>query len=313
MFVSRAVIVSMLLSVIVSTGLAQDSLYSRAYGNAQNPAIIFLHGGPGYNAVSFEATTADSLAGRGYYVVTFDQRGSGRSEHFKGKYTYAEAIEDIRSIYERYHLTKATLLGHSWGGALAILFASAHPALVRAVVLVSAPLSMQRTLHTIMKNYAIKFPDTASTEHQMWGMTNDLDPKTFPYSSGAFQLAMSGGFYQPRISTEKAKSLKARLRASDTSLWSSHMSFPPTLGLFKNEHYTQLDVTDTLAKLATHIPVFGIYGSEDGLFDDSERQIIRHVTSEQHFFYVMHASHNIFIDQQDAFLDAVVTIMRDKK
>jgi proline iminopeptidase len=196
-----------------SNSLAADStIYSHPFGKPSDPAIIFIHGGPGYNAYSFEESTADSLAHRGFFVVDYDQRGSGRSEITRGKFTYDEVVADLESIYDRYHLKKAALIGHSWGGLVATMFTARHPKMVREIILVSAPISLQRTLHTIMSNYGAKFSDTASEEHSEWAMINDLDPSSFQYSSGAFQLAMTGGFYRPKVQSEHAKALWAKLK-----------------------------------------------------------------------------------------------------
>lgn len=54
-------------------------IYSAAYGKASDPAVIFLHGGPGYNSLDFEVTTAQKLADQGFYVIVYDRRGEGRS------------------------------------------------------------------------------------------------------------------------------------------------------------------------------------------------------------------------------------------
>ena len=52
----NALILFTLLAVTCFTN-AQE-IYTKTFGNSKNKPIIFLHGGPGYNSVSFEATTA---------------------------------------------------------------------------------------------------------------------------------------------------------------------------------------------------------------------------------------------------------------
>lgn len=59
--------------------VSAQQLYSKAYGDPKNPAIIYLHGGPRGNATLFEGTTANALAERGFYVIVYDRRGEGRS------------------------------------------------------------------------------------------------------------------------------------------------------------------------------------------------------------------------------------------
>src|SRR4051812_20674070 len=106
----------------------ESALYSNAFGSKENPAIIFLHGGPGYNSFNFEASTAQKLADEGFYVIVYDQRGDGRSKAVKSaKYTFTEAEDDLNDIYEKYNLKKASLIGHSFGGTVAIRFAEKYP------------------------------------------------------------------------------------------------------------------------------------------------------------------------------------------
>src|SRR4051812_4331565 len=101
---------SILLLLLVSmAAFAQKShLYSKAFGNAANSPIIFLHGGPGYNCAGFEISTAQALADAGYYVIVYDQRGCARSKEFPDSaFTLAGNIADIDTIYNRYGLKKA--------------------------------------------------------------------------------------------------------------------------------------------------------------------------------------------------------------
>ncbi|MFT6246723.1 MAG: proline iminopeptidase, partial [Crocinitomicaceae bacterium] len=45
---------------------AQD-LYVKTFGDSLDTPTIFIHGGPGYNCATFEATTAEKLASKGFY------------------------------------------------------------------------------------------------------------------------------------------------------------------------------------------------------------------------------------------------------
>ena len=68
---------------IIFTGLTLNAqtLYTKTYGNPKDKPLLFLHGGPGYNAVNFEQSTADKLSKNGYYVIVnmIDVVKEGRS------------------------------------------------------------------------------------------------------------------------------------------------------------------------------------------------------------------------------------------
>ncbi len=100
-----------------------QSLYIQTFGENNAKPIIFLHGGPGYNSANFEATTAQKLSEKGFFVIVYDRRGEGRSAEANAKFTFEETFNDINSIYEKYGLTSASFISHSFGGIVACFIA----------------------------------------------------------------------------------------------------------------------------------------------------------------------------------------------
>ena len=137
--------------LIYKTSTGQDNFYSQSYGNPSNPAILFLHGGPGYNAFSFEFSTAEALAENGFYVIVYDQRGCGRTKtDTNSSFTFQESFNDLNLIYNKYNLEKATLIGHSFGGTVGMLFSEKFPEKVENLILVGSPISYQMTFKNII-------------------------------------------------------------------------------------------------------------------------------------------------------------------
>lgn len=64
----------LILLLFISQLANAQSIYSKDYSNKNNPAIIFIHGGPSGNSNLFEATTAQKLTEKGYYVIVYDRR-----------------------------------------------------------------------------------------------------------------------------------------------------------------------------------------------------------------------------------------------
>ena len=125
---------TLLLLLVASQTYAQD-LYVKTFGNSTATPIIYLHGGPGYNSAHFEATTAEALATKGFFVILYDRRGEGRSEKMMANFTFQETLTDLDSLYQAYQLEEAILIGHSFGGIVATLFADKYPAKIKQVVL----------------------------------------------------------------------------------------------------------------------------------------------------------------------------------
>ena len=129
--------------------LQAQNIYSKAFGKPSDKAIIYLHGGPGYNCSNFEITTAQRLADQGFFVIVYDRRGEGRSIDTKAQFNFEQTFSDLNQLYQQYAVKKATLLGHSFGGIVATRYAQRFPAQVHAIVFVGAPISLQESFRTI--------------------------------------------------------------------------------------------------------------------------------------------------------------------
>jgi proline iminopeptidase len=100
------------------------------------PPVLFLHGGPGYNSYSFAQLEGPPLE-KQLRMIYLDQRGSGRSERpWTRDYKMTTLIEDIDALRRSLGVDKLALIGHSFGGMLALEYASAHPDHVSKLVLV---------------------------------------------------------------------------------------------------------------------------------------------------------------------------------
>jgi pimeloyl-ACP methyl ester carboxylesterase len=74
------------------------------------------------------------ILARQYPVIRFDSRGYGESTAGEGGYSHAE---DLHALLEALRIRQVVLIGCSRGGATAVDFALAHPALTKGLVLVS--------------------------------------------------------------------------------------------------------------------------------------------------------------------------------
>ncbi len=101
--------------------------------------LLLLHGGPGVPD-SMQTDIAPLLPG--YRSISFDQRGVGRSRCRDGRYRIDDYLSDIEAIRERLDIPTWHVLGHSWGGLLAQLYAAHHGARVRSLVLSSSSLGV---------------------------------------------------------------------------------------------------------------------------------------------------------------------------
>ena len=105
------------------------------YGAEHSDTLLYLHGGPGASSLDF-VNQAKALS-RKMKVVIFDQLGVLRSDGIAENESYSmeyqiEMVEEMRKILG---IEKWSVLGHSYGGMLAVLYASACPDSVHKIIL----------------------------------------------------------------------------------------------------------------------------------------------------------------------------------
>ncbi|WP_124981278.1 alpha/beta hydrolase [Nonlabens xiamenensis] len=302
------ILISTIFTVLSICYVNAQDIYSKAYGNPQDKAIIFLHGGPGYNCVNFEATTAKLLADSGFYVIVYDRRGEGRSKDPNAKFTFDETFEDLNAVYQKYEISKSSLIGHSFGGVVATLFAEKYPDKIQSIILVGAPISLQETYKTIISTSKdIYKSKNDSINLNYISMLEKMDTSSIEYSSYSFMHAMQNGFYTPKNISEKATEIYAKFK-TDTLLvkYSTQMTYQAPQGFWKNENYTTLDLNDNLKELKRdEIKVYALYGQDDGLFSEKQVTDLKSIIGNNNLKYFKNCSHNVFIDQQDKFINSL--------
>ena len=91
-------------------------------GKRKNPAILFLHGWGG--SINSFLGVGKILAGFGFFVVIVDFVGFGESEKPSEPKTVYSYADDVRALIEELGLTNLSVVGHSFGGRIAIILAS---------------------------------------------------------------------------------------------------------------------------------------------------------------------------------------------
>jgi proline iminopeptidase len=283
-----------------------QTLYSRSFGNSKNEPVIFLHGGPSNSSVYFEATTAQKLADKGFYVIIYDRRGDGRSVDKNAKMNFEEAFTDLNSIYAKYGLKRANLIGFSFGGLVTTLFTEKYPDKVKSVVFVSALVSQQKSYDTMLRTtkqiYETKH-DSANLKDIAW--TEKLDKNSIEYRTAVFKHASQNGYFKVAQPNELAKGIYAGY--DKDLLISKYVKNEQAVPTFwKNEKRVNIDVTPVLEKLRSKkIDIYALYGKQDGIFSVEQINEVRNITGENRLKYLDNCSHTLFIDQQAAFLSAV--------
>lgn len=107
-----------------------EQIYFESWGEGET--ILFSHGMGGNHAIWYQQVPV--FASR-YRVVTWDQRGFGRSTGESGDIGPQPSVRDIEKILDHLGVERAHLVGQSMGGWATLGFAAAHPKKTHSVVL----------------------------------------------------------------------------------------------------------------------------------------------------------------------------------
>ena len=175
-------------------------LHTRRVG--PDPPVVVLHGGPGAD-YAYLLPQYDRLA-HGRALLFYDQRGGGRSPVARDvPVGWQEHVADLEALRKHWAIDRLTLLGYSWGGLLAVLYALEHPDRVGRLALVApAPLTA-RWREEFERRLAARLADPrivrARAELSASGLAQ-RDPEK--YRRLAFALSVAGYFKDPSRAKE---------------------------------------------------------------------------------------------------------------
>lgn len=220
------------------------------YGDPAASPILLLHGGPG---ASHEYLFPQMLAlAEEHRLVTYDQRGGGRSRSDidPAPLGWRDQVTDLARVVDELGLEPLVLVGYSWGGLLAMLYAieaeagRARPAPRRLALVDPAPVT--RPYREEFERELARRQGTAEIaqlrrELQESGL-RERDPAA--YRQRAFELSVAGYFADP-------------LRASDLTPFR-------VMGRVQQSIWASLGSYDLLPALARlRLPAFVVHGRQD--------------------------------------------------
>ena len=104
----------------------------------EGPLVLLLHGFPEH-WYSWRFQIAP-LADAGFRVVAPDLRGYNLSDKPRGGYDIKNLTKDVRGLIRALGETSATVVGHDWGGVIALQFPIDYPAACDRLIVMNAPL-----------------------------------------------------------------------------------------------------------------------------------------------------------------------------
>lgn len=136
-------------------------------GAGGRPAFVILHGGSGSRR---DANGLVSHLPSTWDVVVPDLRGHGSSPATPGRYDLRSTADDVAALLDALALSGAVVMGHSFGGHVALVLAHDHPQQVGALVVGDAPLDLEVLRRHVTGNRA-----TTQVWRAMASSADDVD------------------------------------------------------------------------------------------------------------------------------------------
>jgi proline iminopeptidase len=146
--------------------------------------LLCLHGGMGVDANTLHVPGILDLSTHGVRVIIHDQRGHGQSERgHAADYSHMAWTTDARELATHLALDRFAMLGHSYGGFLALEYALRWPESLTHLVLVATSAGPVKASTTSFANDA----DLRGHFHGLW-------PRFFVHDDKHWSLFETLGF-----------------------------------------------------------------------------------------------------------------------
>ncbi|MGI8618233.1 MAG: alpha/beta fold hydrolase [Gemmatimonadaceae bacterium] len=268
-------------------------LYWASYGPEGVSPLLMLHGGPG---ASHEYLLPQMLElANNRELIFYDQRGGGLSRHDdEGPITWQIQVDDLGTVVREFSLGPLSIVGYSWGGLLAVLYAieaaagraPIEPA--RMILIDPAPVTRRHR-----EEFEAEF-NRRQQDQEIRGMREQLtasgmqemDRET--YRQRAFELSVAGYFADPA-------------RAGDLTPFR-------VIGKVQKSIWDSLGDYDLRAELANvRCPALVVHGSDDPIPAHSSREIAAALGAR--FVLLDGSGHVPYVEQPDQLFPALVNFL----
>lgn len=289
---------------------ADIRLYHFAQGEGRN--VLVVHGGPGM-PFRQPMTGLEPLSGE-YRFHYYDQRGCGKStrpfDRFASNNLYANMtsldqtlglgaqLADIERIRQVLGDEKLILVGHSWGGFLASLYAAEFPEHVEALILVSpaTALVMPQEEADLFDSVRQRLPAAQQAEFDAF-MKDYMDFNKLFSRSEADLVALNarfGEYYASVVNTPFPEQ-------GEAGGW---MSWAMYVSMGQRHDYRN-------ALQAVTAPVLVMHGADDLQSEAASRQYAEAFPNAD-FVVIQNAGHFSFEQQPEQFAAAVTAFLQGK-
>ncbi|MBV8049590.1 MAG: proline iminopeptidase-family hydrolase [Acidobacteriaceae bacterium] len=271
--------------------------------------LMILHGGPGASHDYFLPYLLPLM--RHHRMIFIDERGSGRSQKLENPsgYTVENMVEDVEAVRQALGLGKISVLGHSYGGALAQAYALKYQRNLSHLILAStwsSTVAMNQVFVRMKQNMTPELRDSIDKleGEGLFGHGKDYEKNRY---TNAYMIAAWGEGYFPYVYHNRPDPNYDPIDQGKTSwdlyreMWGEHGEFVID-GNLKTVEYT-----DRLPGIK--VPTLIIAGDHDEC-DPSLSKTMHAKIAGSKLVILPSSGHMTFVDQPRMFVEAVDSFLR---
>ncbi|MFP5247958.1 MAG: alpha/beta fold hydrolase [Thermoanaerobaculia bacterium] len=254
----------------------------------KGPVVVLLSGGPGFSP-DYLRPIADKLSDR-YSAVLFHQRGTGRSviEKYDAEALAVKTlVADLDALRRELKQEQLTLIGHSFGGILTMMYAREHPDRIRAIAFIDAGGPTLASVPQFSANLEARFTDEDKAKIKEW---SDPEKKKANHRLAVLELtkAKTPAYFADRSKAQSLMDGMTETSFHDGVFWSIVMQM------------MALDLRAGLEKVKA--PVIVIHGRQDPLQSAEE---VHATFPQSKLVWIEDAGHFPWLEQEKAFYGAL--------
>jgi len=260
-------------------------LFHKKIGNGSS--IVILHGLYGSSDNWF---VLGKYLSQHYTVFIPDLRNHGKSEHSKEQ-NYNVMAEDLHLFFQQNSIKKATIIGHSMGGKLAMKFANSYPEKIEKLIVVDISYKKYSEKDFLINNKHSKILEAISRfKLNTYSNRNDIE------------TALSEKIGSLRTAKFISKNIKRTSKG--LFLWKLNIEAITT-------NIEQLSVEINISKIIENqIPIYFIKGENSDYITQNEEKNITQKIIQAEIFTIKNAGHWLHAEQPKEFVFIINKILK---
>ena len=291
--------------VPIQTAKGKFNVWTKRFGNNPKIKVLLLNGGPGATHEYFECMES-FLPKEGIEFIYYDQLGCGNSDNPKDTtlWDLGRYVEEVEQVRVALNLDKDNfyLLGHSWGGILAMQYALKY---------------QQHMKGLIVSNMMASIPDYGKYADEV--LAKQMDPQVLQkirnieakndFQNPEYMALLLPNFYVKHICriplTQWPEPINRSFAKMNQSLYVT-MQGPSEFGV--SGKLLKWDVKDQLKNIT--IPALSI-GAQYDTMDPKHMEWMASAFKNGSYLYCKNGSHMSLYDDQQTYMKGIVKFMKN--